>query len=127
MPDYAPDYVNDIINRIPTLGRQVAAGVATIPSETVRFGTMLAHPMRTYRALTGGALPEDDVGVVPAIESVDNAYNAGVNNLLNVRDHSILDDTAQASARFAGGAIPRAPMAAANTVIQNAPAIVRGG
>lgn len=119
-------YIDDILNAIPEPVRQLGAGVATIPSETARAGVMLANPMRTYRALVNEPLPGDSQGVLPAIENVANQYNSAVNRGLHIEDPSILDNTLSAGARFLGGAIPRAPIAVASKVVQNAPAIVRG-
>ncbi len=114
-------YVDEIVGSIPVPIRQLAAGVATIPSETGRFVSMLANPARTYRQFTGATTPEDSTGVAASIQDVSDRYNAAVNEGLQISDPSPLDDTGNALARFAGNALPRLPVAA----LSAAPAGVR--
>lgn len=123
----ADDYINDIINATPESLRQIAAGVATIPSETGRLVAMLANPRRAYRQITDTALPEDSTGVPATIQGYSDRYNAAVNSALNLKDPSFLDDTGNATLRMLGGALPNAPSSLFRGALSAAPAIVRGG
>jgi hypothetical protein len=119
------------------LARQAAGGVATIPSEALRFMGALANPARFVRQVRGTTTPEDAIdtedrigqlsrgGVAQVLEGAGNAWNEGVNQRLGIHDPSPQDETASFVARIAGGSLPTLPIAgplsAARAVIGAAP------
>lgn len=108
----APPPVTRRAPGLSTDALQMLAGVATIPSELMRAGAIVANPNRFIRQVRGEETEEDRSrtgGVAQVLQGTGDAWNNIVNRTLGVQDPSILDNTAEAAARFAGGALPALP------------------
>lgn len=118
-------------SELSTLLRQFAAGTATMQSDALRLMGVVANPFRFGRQIAGTDTEQDRSrygGAAQVFQGAGDAWNNLVNRTVGVEDPSVLDETAQAVARFAGGSaltLPlRAPMALAQAA-QGIPAAAR--
>jgi hypothetical protein len=124
-----------MLEDLTALGKQAAVGVATIPSEVMRFGAYVANPMRVYRKVTGQSTEVDDSrygeGYAPynripqVLEGAADAYNNVVSNAVGVNPNpSPQDDTAEYVARLAGNTIPTLPGKVLTAAATHAPSLL---